>query len=94
MTAKDLIKSVNACITAHGRCIECVFFECANPCKCQDLLAQAVEDKFGELVELLDDKVNHHYYDTLEFYQEENAELRAKLDAIEAVLEGKSYDTV
>ena len=87
MTVKDLIKSVNACIT-RGRCIECVFFECDNQCRCQELLAQAVEDKFGELVELLDDKVNHHYYDTLEFYQEENAELRAKLEAIEAVLKG------
>lgn len=86
MTVKDLVRSVNACLTSQGGCGACVFCDCDNPARCQYLLAQAVEDKFGELVELLDDKVNNHYYDTLEFYQEENAELRAKLEAIEAVL--------
>ncbi len=91
---KDLVRSVNACLTSQGGCRECVFCDCENPARCRCLLAQAVEDKFDELVELLDDKVNHRYYDMLELYQEENAELRAKLDAIEAVLEGKSDDAV
>ena len=86
MTVKDLIKSVQACLTSKYGCRECVFCECDNQCRCQDLLAQAVEDKFNELVELLDDKVNHHYYDTLEFYQEENTELREKLEAIKDVV--------
>ena len=82
MTVKDLIKSVQACLTSKYGCRECVFCDCENQCNCQALLARAVEEKFGELVELLDDKVNHHYYDTFEFYQEENAELREKLEAI------------
>lgn len=82
MTVKELIKSVNACLTPHGGCGECVFCECDNPCNCKALLAKAVEDKFGELVDLLDDVTNHHYYDMLEFYQEENTALREKLEAI------------
>ena len=84
MTIKDLIQSVNACLTSQGGCGACVFCDCDNPCKCKALLAKAVEEKFGELVELLDDRVNHHYYDMLEFYQEENSELRARLEAIES----------
>ena len=49
-------------------------------------LARATIDKLNELVELLDDKVNHHYYETLEQYQEMNSELQNKLDQIEAIL--------
>lgn len=82
MTVKDLIKSVNACLTSKWGCQACVFCDCDNPCNCKDFLAKAVEEKFGELVEFIDDKVNHHYYDMIEFYQEENAELREKLEAI------------
>lgn len=53
---------------------------------CQMNLAQATIDKLNELVELLDDKVNHHYYDTLEQYQEMNTALQSKLDKIESIL--------
>ena len=88
MTVKDLVKSVKACLTSQYKCQDCVFCNCDQNMRCQILLAQAVEKKFGELVNLLDDKANHHYYDTLEFYQEENAELRWQLEAIEAVLRG------
>ena len=90
MTVKDLVESVNACLTSQGGCSACVFCECDNPCNCKNLLAQAVEEKFGELVELLDDKVNHHYYDTLEFYQEENIALREKFDKIVTLLEANT----
>ena len=89
MTVKDLIKSVNACLTSQGGCGACVFCNCDNPCNCKALLAKVVEDKLNELVELFDDMTNHHYYDMLEFYQEENAELRGQLEAIEAVLKGE-----
>lgn len=89
MTVNDLVKSVTACLTSRGGCRECVFCDCDNAARCKYLLAQAVEDKFDELVELLDDKVNHHYYDMLEFYQAENTELRGQLEAIESVLKGE-----
>lgn len=89
MTVKELIKSVKACLTSQYGCKDCVFCDCDNGARCQVLLAQAVEEKFGELVGLLDDKANHHYYDTLEFYQEENTVLRRQLEAIEAVLKGE-----
>lgn len=89
MKTEELVKSVYACLTSKYKCKDCVFCDCDQNMRCQFLLAQAVEEKFGELVGLLDDKVNHHYYDTLEFYQAENAELRGQLDAIEAVLKGE-----
>ena len=86
MKVNDIIKSVRACITDEYSCTECLFFECDKQLNCQKLLAQAVEDKFNELVELLDDTVNHHYYDTLETLQEENTVLNDKLDQIRQIV--------
>lgn len=87
MTVKELIKSMNACLTCKYGCNECSFFNCDKQYRCQDLLANAIEEKFNELVELLDDKVNHHYYDILEFYQEENDKLREKFEEIKSILD-------
>ena len=82
LRVEDLIKSVRACLIGEYSCGECAFYNCDRNQNCQYLLAEAVENKFGELVNLLDDKVNHHYYDTLEHYQEESIELRDKIDKV------------
>ena len=86
MKVNDIIKSVRACITDEYSCSECLFIGCDKQLNCQQLLAQAVEDKFNELVELLDDTVNHHYYDTLETLQEEHTVLNDKLDQIRQIV--------
>ena len=83
----DIIKSVKACITDEYSCVDCLFIKCDKKQNCQQLLAQAVEDKFNELVNLLDDKVNHHYYDTLESLQEENSDLRSRMEQIQELIQ-------
>ena len=88
MTVKDLVKSVYVCLTdKYYGCSECAFFDCNRQYNCQDLLAEAVEEKFNELTELLGDSVNHHYYDTLEFYQEEYAKLIEKIEEVKFILD-------
>ena len=73
-----------------GYCKNCPLFDedLQNTSNCQELLAKLTIDKLNELVELLDDKVNHHYYDTLEFYQEENIALKEKLDKVLEIVDG------
>ena len=56
---------------------------------CQKFLAENTIKKLNELTTLLDDTVNHHYYDTLESYQKINEELQEKLDKIESILTQK-----
>jgi len=91
MTVNDIIKAQEVCFIQHrpscGYCTDCPLID-NDDTPCQMTLAQATIDKLKELTELLDDKVNHHYYDTLEFYQEENIKLREKLEAIETILGG------
>lgn len=82
MTVKELTDSLYACIMCKHNCKQCAFSIYGAKYNCQHFLIKAVEQKFEELVGLLDDSVNHHYYDTLEFYQEENDRLRDKLDKI------------
>jgi hypothetical protein len=55
---------------------------------CQQELARLTVEKFQELIHLLDDKVNHHYYETLEFYQEDNIRLTNRLNMIGEILDG------
>lgn len=87
MTVNDIIKAQEVCFITERGCAACpLFYESYEETSCQKMLARATIDKLKELTELVDDKVNHHYYDTLEFYQEENAKLRAKLEAIETIL--------
>ena len=75
-----------------GYCKQCPIFELTIDTKntaenCQKLLAENTIKKLKELVELLDDKVNHHYYDTLESLQEMNTELANKLDSIKEIID-------
>ena len=90
MTVKDIVKGQQACFLQDkdncDYCKGCPFRDIEEVSNCQKLLAQATIDKLNELVELVDDKVNHHYYDTLEQYQQINNELQDKLDQIESII--------
>ena len=90
LTVDEIIKGQRACFLQDNNsceyCTECPFKDIEEASNCQRLLAQATIIKLKELVNLLDDKVNHHYYETLEQYQEINSELQLKLDKIEDIL--------
>lgn len=90
LTVKDIIKGQQACFLQDkdncDYCKGCPFRDIEEASNCQKLLAQATIDKLNELVELVDDKVNHHYYDTLEQYQEDNIRLTEKLNSIYEIL--------
>lgn len=90
MKVKDLIKAQEICFLKQSReecgyCKECPLCELETPQNCQTLLAEETIKKLNELVELLDDKVNHHYYDTLEQLVEDNQDLRNRLDSIQSL---------
>ena len=95
MTVNDIIKAQVICFLRQSRedcgyCKECPVFEVKTSQNCQEYLTENTIKKLNELVELLDDNVNHHYYDTLESLQEMNAELTNKLDSIKKIIaEGK-----
>lgn len=85
MTTKDIIKAQEICFLRQSRedcgyCKECPVFELKLTEHCQTFLAENTIKKLNELTQLLDDKVNHHYYDTLDFLQNENISLREKID--------------
>ena len=84
MTIRDIIKGQQACFLQDkdncDYCKGCPFRDIEEADNCQKLLAQATIDKLNELVELVDDTVNHHYYETLEFLQQDNISLREKID--------------
>ena len=93
MTANQIIKALEICFLRQGSddcgyCKECPVMELDMTEHCQKFLAKNTIAKINELVMLIDDTVNHHYYDTLELYQEENMKLRDKLEEIEAILCG------
>ena len=90
LTVNEIIKAQEICFLSPSReecgyCKQCPIFELTTDTadtaeNCQKLLAENTIKKLKELVELLDDKVNHHYYDTLDFLQNENTILREKID--------------
>lgn len=87
LTVKDIIKAHEICFlmdqSSSGYCKDCPLFSMSyEESSCQRALANATITKLNELVELVDDKVNHHYYDTLEALQEENTQLRDRFDEI------------
>lgn len=84
MTINNIIKAHRACSRVDGlSCTDCPLFETEKRERsCQKILSDLTIEKLTSMRDLLDDKVNHHYYDMLEFYQEENASLRAALDKI------------
>lgn len=84
MTINNIIKAYNSCFGVDGlSCTDCPLFETEEKERtCQKILADETIEKLTSMRDLLDDKVNHHYYDMLEFYQEENTSLRTALDKI------------
>ena len=92
MTVKEIIKAQEVCFLKQSReecdyCKECPIFEEKLSQNCQKFLAENTIKKLNELVELLDDNVNHHYYDTLESLQEMNIESANKLDSIKKIID-------
>ena len=97
MTVNEIIKAQEICFLRQSReecgyCKECPVFEVKTSQNCQVYLAENTIKKLNELVELLDDSVNHHYYDTLESLQEMNIELTNKLDSIKEIIEERKVD--
>jgi Zn-dependent alcohol dehydrogenase len=85
MTVNEIIKAQEICFLRQSReecgyCKECPVFQLNKTEHCQKFLAENTIKKLNDLTTLLDDKVNHHYYDTLEFLQNENISLREKID--------------
>lgn len=87
MKVKDIKHSLECCIEEDCGCTDCIMYNPPKECEnCQEKLIKITIEKLDELVNLLDDKVNHHYYDTLEELQEQNTLLQDKLDKIEQIL--------
>lgn len=90
----DIIKAQEICFLRQGSndcsyCKECPIMELDMTEHCQKFLAENTIKKLNELTTLLDDTVNHHYYETLEFLQNENISLRDKIDkAVELLKNG------
>jgi hypothetical protein len=84
MLVKDIIQAQKYCFIQDkescGYCSQCPLKDTDYSKDCQVELAKATVEKLQELTQLLDDKVNHHYYDTLEALQEDNINLREKIE--------------
>ena len=85
MTVNEIIKAQEICFLRQefdcgNYCKECPIMEMNMTEQCQKFLAENTIKKLNELTTLLDDTVNHHYYETLEFLQNENISLREKID--------------
>ena len=84
MTVADIIKAHKCCFRVDNlSCQDCSL--CGVETKdrsCEKILLELTIEKLVAMKDLIDDRVNHHYYDTLEYYQEENARLRDKLEEI------------
>ena len=85
MTVNEIIKAQEICFIRQNRndcgyCKECPVFELELTEHCQKFLAENTIKKLNELTTLLDDTVNHHYYDTLDALQEDNISMREKIE--------------
>ena len=84
MTVNEIIKALEICFIRQdkddcGYCKECPIMELNMTEHCQKFLAENTIKKLNELTTLLDDTINHHYYDTLEALQEDNISLYDKI---------------
>lgn len=84
MKTDDIIRAQKCCCEAD--CTDCPLQDLSEKVNCQIYLAEITIKKLSEMRDLVDDKVNHHYYDTLEYYQEENTRLRDALYEIEGFI--------
>ena len=84
MTVENIIKAHKCCFRIDNlSCADCPLDEIEEKDKsCEKILTELTIEKLTSMRDLLDDKINHHYYDTLEYYQEENTQLRDRLDKI------------
>lgn len=84
MTIDHIIKALNCCRRIYNfSCADCPLYKVEESDRtCQDVLYESIVEKLTRMRDLIDDRVNHHYYETLEFYQEENDRLRNNLDRI------------
>ena len=94
LTVNEIIKAQEICFLRQSReecgyCKECPVMELELTEHCQKFLAENTIKKLNELTTLLDDTVNHHYYDTLEALQEENISLTEKINKIFDLITGK-----
>ena len=94
MLVKDIIKAHECCYFLNKTdsctyCQECPLRELEAGQNCQRALARFTIEKLTELTELLDDTVNHHYYDTLDYLQERNLNLTNKLDSIKEIIDAQ-----
>ena len=94
MTVNEIIKAQEICFLRQtndecGYCKECPIMELNMTEHCQKFLAENTIKKLNELTTLLDDNVNHHYYNTLESLQEINIELTNKLDSIKEIIDAQ-----
>ena len=85
MTVNEIIKAQEICFFRQNRydcgyCKDCPIMEKELTEHCQKFLAENTIKKLNELTTLLDDTVNHHYYDTLETLQEDNISLRERIE--------------
>ena len=92
LTVNQIIKAQKICFLRQNNddcsyCKECPLIELNKTEHCQKFLAESTIEKLNELVQLLDDKVNHHYYDTLESLQEENSDLRSRMEQIQELIQ-------
>lgn len=96
MKLNDVIKALDICLARNGdsrdHCQVCPLFGLTDSSNCKKMLANLAAEKLITQRDLLDDQVNHHYYDMLDEYMEENARLSACLQMIEDVLTGKKTD--
>ena len=64
LTVKDIIRAHEVCFLVDragcGYCKHCPIKDIDCSENCQETLAQLTINKLNELVELLDDKANHH----------------------------------
>ena len=94
MTVNEIIKAQEICFLRQkfdcgNYCKDCPVFELKLTENCQKFLAENTIKKLNELVELLDDNVAHHYYDTLDYLQEMNTGLANKLDSIKEIIDAQ-----
>lgn len=94
MTVNEISKALEICFIRQdkddcGYCKECPVFQLNRTEHCQKFLAENTIKKLNELTTLLDNNVNHHYYETLEFYQEETSKYISKIDKIREIIDAQ-----
>lgn len=83
MKLNDIINAQRLC--AKGKCDGCPLKDKLSE-NCVAELAEETITKIEELKDLVDDTVNHHYYDTLEELQNDNEQLTKAFTDISTII--------